>query len=190
MPRRVSGIDLAASPKGVTGVAILALSRGEARLEECFEDRLDDEGLVEMLLGYGVHASAIDAPLGVAGRGFRRVEREAMRLGARLLPHGIPGVRRLAGRGIRLASLLSAFLEVFETHPYSVVRVSGCRQAGRMLALLKLEAPRCGRHAVDALLAAVPLLLLARGEAVILAGERYGFILPRPGLCKSTLTPV
>lgn len=153
---------------------------------EALEDRLGDEELAVLVVEWAPHLVVIDAPLGrpPRGRGFRRVEREAMRLGARLLPHGLPGVSALAGRGVKLARRLEAYSIVAETHPRSALRVAGCSSPAALFGLLGVEAPPRGRHTLDAAVAAAAGALLSLGGALLLPGERWGFILPLPGLCE------
>ena len=153
---------------------------------EALEARLDDDEIVDLLASWGPHVVAMDAPLGrpPGGKGFRRVERAAMRLGARLLPHGLVGVAELARRGVELAERLDAFTIVLETHPASVARVAGCSPPARLLALLGAARHPRGRHAFDAAVAAAAAALLSLGGAAILPGERWGFVLPLPGLCE------
>ncbi len=68
----------------------------------------------------------VDAPLTPPYRGYREAERVAARLyGARLLPGGVEGMRRLAITGLSIRQLLEeAGVAVVETHPGSIAMAS------------------------------------------------------------------
>ena len=98
-----------------------------------------------------VHIIAVDAPLHPPYKGFRPVERAAMkRLGARFLPGGTPGMLKLSATGLSIKWLFyEAGKIALESHPSSQRRLAG----------LRVEGP--SRHIVDA----ITLLLVAAGYA-------------------------
>ncbi len=185
-----AGVDLAASPRGASGVALLEQRRGgESRLLACVEARFSDEELLELLTLHGPPAAVVfDAPLwgGDAVEGFRPVERLVLRLGGRLLPSKLPSMVKLARRGLRLAARVSVFSEVFETHPRSFLRIGGCSVDALATVLgVGVQVLRgCGRHSLDAFAAAAAAALLGAGLVYVLPGERFGFLVPRRGLCR------
>ncbi|NOZ88865.1 MAG: hypothetical protein GXO15_02970 [Crenarchaeota archaeon] len=184
-----AGVDLAASPRGVSGVVVLEQGRGgAARLLACAEARFSDEELLELLTLHGPPAAVVfDAPLwgGEAVDGFRPVERLVLRLGGRLLPLKLASMRALARRGLRLAARVKVFSEVFETHPRSFLRIGGCGvdAVARRLGVDAAALRGCGRHSLDAFAAAAAAALLRSGLVYVLAGERFGFLVPLRGLC-------
>ncbi len=103
--------------------------------------------------------TGVDAPLSPPYRGFRDCERKALRLGARLLPGGAPGMRALASIGYSVRQLYyESGTPVYETHPASFAKASGAP-------------PRppdgcCSVHEWHSLLAAVAAAAGYRGEAL------------------------
>lgn len=182
----MAGVDLAASPRGWTGLAVLRLRRGGAELLLCTRLRGGWERAARLLLGTGAAVAVVDAPLSLPRRGgFRAAERLAMRLGARLLPLTLDSMRRLAAEAAMLRTAISRVMDVFETHPGSVTRVSGC-PARLYAARYGVDLSACrGRDEEDALLAALVGAGLAMGESIILADEEgTAMLMPRPGLCR------
>lgn len=119
-------------------------------------------------------AVAIDAPLTApeGGRGLRDVEVELRRLGYRLLPPMMGGMKGLTMRGIRLSREITA--EVVEVHPSTSLKAMG-------LSRRDVES-RYGvrqRDLVDAIVAALTALAYVKGEY-----RRIGpFVLPTKRTC-------
>ncbi len=186
MPERlVLGIDLAASPRRRSGVALLALHRGRAELRLCSSIPGGWREASRLAHRLAAALAVVDAPMSLPRRGgFRAAERLAIRLGARLLPLTLESMRALASEAAMLRRSLEAFMDVYETHPASIPRVSGC-PAPLYAARYGVDPAPCrGRDERDALLAALVGAGLAAGEAIILADdEGTALLLPKPGLC-------
>ncbi len=184
MPK-VAGVDLSASPRRKTGVAVLAAQRGRHELVELTTVHGGVDDIASLIISHAPSLVVIDAPLAPPprGHGFRLAELAAMRLGARLLPLTLPSMQALLRRGVRLRQLLGVVAEVAETHPRSALRVSGCG-AAELLKLLGIEAPPgAGKDEVDALLAAAVGAGLIEGYTVSLGPDTF-LLLPQPGLCR------
>ncbi len=187
MPERlVLGIDLAASPRRRSGVALLALRRGGgAELRLCRSIPGGWREAAELATRLGAALAVVDAPMSLPRRGgLRAAERLALKLGARLLPLTLASMKALASEARRLRRSLEAFMDVYETHPGSIPRVSGC-PAQLYAARYGVDPAECrSRDKRDALLAALVGAGLATGETIILADdEGTALLLPRPGLC-------
>jgi predicted nuclease with RNAse H fold len=154
--QRIAGLDLAATHRRPTGLAILdTITRSIIFLEEVF----GDEDVVDPVIRYRVGLVVVDAPLSFPprGRGFRDVERIAMTRGARFLPLTMSSMTMLAERAIRLKRVLEATgIIVIETHPSSSLKISGC-SFSQLLEELNVSLPRRprSRHEQDAVIAAI-----------------------------------
>ncbi|MEZ0318675.1 MAG: DUF429 domain-containing protein [Pyrobaculum sp.] len=163
----VAGVDLAVVRP--TAVAVL---------EEC--DLLylalasSDEEVVWTALLFKPRAVAIDAPLTApeGGRGLRDVETQLRRLGYRLLPPMMGGMKDLTLRGIRLSKSMSA--DVVEVHPTTSLKAMGLsrRDVERRYGVKQ-------KDLVDAIVAALTALAYVRGDY-----KRFGpFVLPTSRVC-------
>ncbi|RUM46955.1 MAG: DUF429 domain-containing protein [Hyperthermus sp.] len=186
MPLRLAGIDLSASSKHRTGIAVVEGRRGAWRVVHLSEEAYSDHDIKELILGFNPAVTAVDAPLTKPSRGgFRDVEAMVLRLGARLLPLTLKPMVMLAERGVRVRELLSPYTIVVETHPSSVLRVAGCsiRVLSGLLGLRNVREP-LGRDERDALVAALVAVGFAEGVAVSVGGRDGWFALLRPGICR------
>lgn len=152
----IAGLDLAAKDKNVSGIAVLDASK------RCFSEvrhAYKDEEIIEIIEKHYSRIVVFDAPLSLPpnGRPFRNVELEAIKRGARLLPITTQAMRMLATRAINLAAKLRAKgVTVYETHPWSALRLSGC-SFNKLLSILNIGCipPKLSRHERDAVIAAV-----------------------------------
>jgi len=179
---RFMGIDLSASPRRATSICVLT-PRGSTSFHEA---GLDDE-IVEAALLHSPLCIAIDAPLShsLVGRGFRACDREAMRLGLRLLPAVSGPMRVLAERGVSLAARLSDLgFTVLETFPRGAQRLlglwGGAKRAAdisRGLGRLGVKLPESSSlDMVDAATCAYVALLYTRGLCVALGDPSEGLL--------------
>ncbi len=154
MPLKVCGIDPAGS-RGSTGIAVaVGECRGLWRIIYADAGR-GWYSIMSKLLGCLV--VGVDAPPRLPYRGFRRVERAAMRvIGARLLPGGSRGMSLLSVRGYSIRQLLEeAGVAYIETHPGTIAMLSGIRDRGdvvdAVLAALAAAGHYCGsaRYVID-----------------------------------------
>ena len=179
--QRIAGLDLAASEKRVTGLAIL--DRDKRTFIRVTSVHTDGQ-ILGAVLHEKVSVVVIDAPLSFPrpGNAFREVELEAMRRGARLLPLTMPSMRLLILRARKLVEeLRSRGIEVYETHPSSALRLSRC-SLGELLQRLGvvLGEAQLNRHERDAVIAAIVGLCIFDGCADrIEAGGEVMFLLKR-----------
>jgi predicted nuclease with RNAse H fold len=125
------GIDLAGSPRGPTGMALL-----DEKLRCRTWVRYLDEEILADVDSFKPLVVGVDAPLGLPrgresleSRGpphFRECDLELRRRGIRFFPITIGAMRALTERGIRLSKLLrSKGYTVFEAYPGGVQDVLG-----------------------------------------------------------------
>ncbi len=117
---------------------------------------------------------AVDAPLRLIPRGLRSVERLLQRcVGVPLLPHGLPGMRRLHEHALRsieeIRARLGADLFVVETYPAAASKIVG------------VPRPRgiC-RHVSDARLAAAAAWCHSQSCGLAFWDRRDTIVLPTP----------
>ena len=80
-----------------------------------------DEELINIIRLLGVQVVAIDAPLSLPERAWRKVDLEAKKHGQKVLPPGWKGMRKLTEKGIRVKESLERYgIEVIETFPSAV----------------------------------------------------------------------
>lgn len=168
-----AGLDPAGG-RGLWGVAALS-PEGEALLEGYARS----PGEAASLLAGAVErwecvVLAVDAPLRLLPRGLRRVERLLQRcVGVPLLPHGLPGMRRLHRHALRsieeLRARLGDRLLVAETYPAAASKILGiARPRGRC------------RHLSDARLASAAAWCLARSCGLAFWDRADIIVLPTP----------
>ncbi len=158
----IAGVDLAACKNRPTGLAVVHCGIGGCRLTRLLSGRLSDEDIVRIISGEHAEIAVFDAPLSLPeSGGFRRVERKFMRIGGKLLPLTMRSMRLLAERAMRLAERLRSIgVEVYETHPRSVLRICSASSPAEIAERLgvegvKLRLARMDRHEADALTAAL-----------------------------------
>jgi len=195
MPYRVVGVDLSASEKKPTGLVVLEsvnLSRWR-----CVEARLlymNTVSLAMKIAEYAPHLVVVDAPLSrpPPGAGFRPAELQVLRLGGRLLPLTLRSMSLLLERALALKKCVESYAEVVETHPSSLLKISGC-SIEELLLIASLsshgncpvEPARLSRDIRDALLASIVGVGLSKGFSIVV-GDSYctRFVLLKPGLCR------
>ncbi len=150
------GVDLSASQSRPTSICVVV----EGVLSFC-DRRISTSEITSLILRFkGKIVVAIDAPLSVVDKGFRPVEKLLIRDGFKLLPLGLPGMRKLALRAIELKeSLEKKGIVVIETHPSSALKSAGCARSTAVRCLRKFvvildEAILKSRDDVDAAIAA------------------------------------
>ncbi len=196
MPYRVVGVDLSASEKKATGLVVLEsvnLSRWR-----CVEARLlytDTVSLAMKIAEYVPHLVVVDAPLSrpPRGAGFRPAELQVLRLGGRLLPLTLRSMSLLLERALALKKYVESYAEVVETHPSSLLEISGC-SIEELISIVSLsshgnciiELDKLPRDIRDALLASIVGVGLSKGFSMVMGDNYYTrFILFKPGLCRS-----
>ncbi len=146
----IVGLDLAGSPERPTGVAFL-----ERRLQTC--TLFQDEEII--VACQDTKLVAIDAPLSLPKKGaLRKCDRDLIRMGYRVLPPLLGGMRALTLRGIRLARLIrKSGTEVIEIHPRtSALILFGEEDRKKWLRHLeKLGGRPRNKHEIDAAVAAL-----------------------------------
>ncbi len=127
----------------------------------------------ELLVSYIAACSptlvAIDAPLSVPSKGaLRQVEREARRLGLRLLPPLMGAMRELTSIGVSIRRVLEGRgIRVIEVHPSSTLRLAKVpidkvvRWANRSLS----------EDQLDSIVAALTGLAYLLGNYIVIGGE-------------------
>ncbi len=180
----VAGLDLAGSPRRPSGYAVAC----SAKLTDYGIVYADDEVLEKLR---GARVVAIDAPLSLpkSGRGFRKVDLKLIRMGYRVLPPTMPGMRMLTERAIALAKRLEhEGVKVIETHPRSAWMNSGCGNELEAASKILANVPRGGRllrDVVDAIVAAAVAWTYMVGRAVrVEAQDGVIYLLPR--LCHAS----
>ncbi len=164
--QRVTGVDLAAKSSNPTGIAVLDVR--ERKFLAIGHVYTDDE-ILDVVASTDSSIVVIDAPLSFPPRGlaFRKVELEAIRRGARLLPLTMPAMRVLVERAVRLAARLRRLrVSIYETHPWSALRLSGC-SFHELLERLRIASIEGGlsKHERDAVIAALVGLCVLEGCA-------------------------
>ncbi len=172
MPR-ITGLDLAAKDKNASGIAVLdSQKRRFIEIRHAYKD----EDIIGVIEGHSSTIVVVDAPLSLppSGKAFREVELEALKRGARLLPLVSPAMRTLALRAINLANKLrTRGIKVYETHPWSALRLSNCALE-ELLSRLGIRGLPTGlsRHERDAVIAAIVGLCVFEGCAESIRGGK------------------
>lgn len=117
------GVDLAGSPKRITGLCRM-------RLDLYCETRIGrgDDEIINFVLDSMPKVVAVDAPLGIAeeGRILRGCEERLMDMGIRIFPTTLRGMRMLAERSISLKRRLEERgFEVIEVYPRATKEILG-----------------------------------------------------------------
>jgi predicted nuclease with RNAse H fold len=167
-----AGIDLAALPKNMTGMAAY-----DGRRYFCQTARSDEE-IWHFILGLKPSVVAIDAPLTLprgrccfddaccGTRKIRECDRALIRMGYRVFPPGFSFMKQLTLRGKALRERLeSSGFKVIEAHP---------RTSKRILGIGRFEGAN-NEHESDACAAALTAFLYDRGECIE-AGDDEGII--------------
>ena len=199
---KVLGVDLAGSPHRISGICVLAFHKRVERVEEeeeaegnaegSWDERLwrwtacyfrsvraDDE-ILSVAREEKPAVVGIDAPLSFSGKPFRDCD-SAVRHLCPVLPLTFSGMRKLAERGMRLASKLRALrsaerwrVDVIEVFPRASERVFGTRMKEKLNDVLSLAR---NRHEYDAFLCALTARCYFEGKFQAL-GAKEKIIVP------------
>lgn len=121
MEKKIVGIDLALPGRRKTGIAVI-------NTITCSIDvwLVDSAQLPDFVLNLeNIELIAIDAPLGLPKYGINRlIELNAKKLGLKLLPPLLGGMKKLTEFGIKLKNVFKeAGIKVIEVHPSSTLRI-------------------------------------------------------------------
>jgi len=184
----VIGVDLAGSPRRVTGLCYLdsGLRCVAARA------RLDDEILV-FVQEMRPRLIAIDAPLSFppAGRSMRCCDEELKKLGLRPLPPILGPMKMLTSRAIELKKIMQSLgyevIEVFPSGARRILKLPSKKMGASALreSLLKLGVrgipEDVDEHVLDAVICALVGVLYLRGRYVKVGDPNESMIiLPKP----------
>ena len=199
---KVLGVDLAGSPHRISGICVLAFHKRVERVEEegsaemnaegSWDERLwrwtacyfrsvrTDEEILSVAREEKPAVVGIDAPLSFSGKPFRDCD-SAVRHLCPVLPLTFGGMRKLAERGMRLASKLRALrsaeggrVDVIEVFPRASERVFGTRMEEKLNDVLSLAR---NRHEYDAFLCALTARCYFEGKFQAL-GAKEKIIVP------------
>ena len=185
------GIDLAGSEKRKTGVCILKNSL-EAYVKTVF---LDKE-IIDIALEYNPNVIAIDAPLTLprdrvslyekGGSHLRECDRKLLKMGIKILPLTLGGMRKLTMRGIRLRNKFQKLgYRVIEVYPGAAQdilglprskNIEGLRDGLKSIGIKNIE--NANRDELDAVTAAYIGYLFLLGRVFIVRGEDGEIVLP------------
>ncbi|MEM2189165.1 MAG: DUF429 domain-containing protein [Nitrososphaerota archaeon] len=181
------GVDLAGSPKGITGLCYLDRDMHV----DVSRARSDDEILL-FADEHDVEVVAIDAPLSFPRSGnLRKCDEELRRAGVRVLPPTLGGMRRLTERAIRLAGILRSrgydVIEVFPTGARKVLGLPSKKDGVEALRRALISRGVRGlpedldQHVLDAVICALVGLHYLEGDYVEFGERSEGVIvMPRP----------
>lgn len=164
----VVGLDLSGSPRRCSGYSEIDVSlRSIARVGCLYRD----EEILSSIVGRA-SIVAIDAPIAPEPR-VRELDRIAMRMGYRVLPPSLGGMRILTQRAWRLYIELSRMgVRVIETHPRSALKSSGFENPLDLMRWIGIGVPqeirggRLARDIVDAIIASLVAYCYLEGGCV------------------------
>jgi predicted nuclease with RNAse H fold len=183
----VIGVDLAGSPRRITGLCYL----NQDLWVEVSRAYLDDE-ILSFINNHEARVIAIDAPLSLPrSGGLRRCDKELRGVGIRVLPPVLGGMRRLTERAIRLREVLASkgheVIEVFPTGARKILGLPSRRMGVDALRNALLSYGVRGlpddvdQHILDAVICALVGLYYLRGEYMVFGDDVEGMIvMPRP----------
>jgi len=199
---KVVGVDLAGVEKNKTGFAILS-----SNLHVTTLNLHSDREIVSTISDVKPILVAIDAPLGLP-RGrcclengcscakfglVRDAERELRKMGIKVFSCGLPSMRTLTMRGIRLyKTLTEAGFQVIETYPGAAQDILGMTRKGKGLSKLRKALVRYGikgevrkpgitHHELDAVTAALVGKLFLEGKTVAVGSQdEQQIVIPAP----------
>ncbi|MGH9429872.1 MAG: ribonuclease H-like domain-containing protein [Terriglobia bacterium] len=194
---RVVGIDLRASEKRPTGLALLSGHTAETRLVNA------DEEIIQETVRQNPDIISIDSPLGIpSGRCcmrdscqcrakgiLRECERTLWRRGVRVFPCLLPSMQKLTGRGMRLAkSFRERGYTVIESYPgaaQDIMRIprkkSSLSDLGQGLAAFGINGPflsdKVSHDELDAITSAVVGYFYLTGDYEALGNEQEEYLI-------------
>lgn len=178
----IIGIDLAAISKNPTGWALWQNKIVETSIIYKNKEILEKIILVKPLI------VAIDAPLKFPKKGlFRKADKELIKRGFRVFPPGLPTMKTLTLRAIRLNRLImEKGINTIEVHPTSTRKALNMpskdfRQIQRILESMgilgNLKTCMLTAHEIDAATAALTAYLYIKGATEALGDEEEGYII-------------
>ncbi|MCS7115234.1 MAG: DUF429 domain-containing protein [Nitrososphaerota archaeon] len=178
----IIGIDLAGAPKNPTG---LALWRNKI-VETCLIYK--NKEILEKIILYKPAIVAIDAPLKFPKKGlFRKADKEMIKRGYRVFPPGLPAMKTLTLRAIKLNKLIvEKGINTIEVHPTSTRKALNMPpkdfiQIQKILESMGIEGSLKERkltaHEIDAITAALTAYFHMKGKTEALGGEGEGYII-------------
>ncbi|MGQ9538224.1 MAG: DUF429 domain-containing protein [Candidatus Bathycorpusculaceae bacterium] len=178
----IIGIDLAGKEKNPSGFAIWE----DAQVETCLI--YTDNEILEAVLRAKPTIVAIDAPLKLPRRGLlRKTDEMLIGKGYRVFPPGLPTMKTLTLRAIRLNKLITKKgLETIEIHPKSARKALNMptKDWETIQEIFKgmglggtLEKRRLTSHELDAVTAAITGYLHTQGLTEALGDEKEGYVI-------------
>lgn len=178
----IIGIDLAGVPENPSGLAAWKNREVKTRL------LYTDKQILQEISSEKPEIIAIDAPFSLPKKGiFRKADKEMIQNGYRVFPPGLPAMRKLTMRAIKLNKLIKEKgFRPIEVHPTSSCKALSippkkCRKIQTALAQIGLEGDclvrRLASHEIDAILAALTAYLHIKNQTEALGNEEEGYII-------------
>ncbi len=179
----VIGIDLAASSKNPTGMALLKSNVAKTSLV------YTDSEILETIVKSHPALVAIDAPLSLPEKGefFRKADTEMIRKGYRVFPPNLPAMKKLALRAIRLNSLIEEKkYKAIEVHPTSTRKAlqmppkdwKAIQEILKSLGMKgEVETRPLVTHEIDAVTATLTAVLHVKGQTELIGDNKKGYII-------------
>lgn len=178
----IIGIDLAGKEKNSTGLATWK----EKEVETCLV--YTDEEILEVISLTKPLIVAIDSPLNLPKKGiFRKADIELLKRGYRVFPPGLPAMKTLTLRAIRLNKLIiRKGIKTIEVHPTSTRKALNmpAKNWESVRAIFKkmglrgsLEKHALTPHELDAITAALTAHLHTQGLTEVVGDSEEGFII-------------
>lgn len=178
----IIGIDLAGKEKNPTGLAILKHKKVETRLVYTDKEILDAVRVTEPSI------AAIDAPLKLPKKGIlRKGDFELIKKGYRVFPPGLPAMKTLTLRAIRLNRLITkSGVRTIEVHPTSTRKAlsmptknwEDIQEIFKKIGLSgTIEERTLTHHELDAITAALTAHLYLQGLTENFGDSREGLII-------------
>lgn len=182
MGKVIVGIDLAAKGKNPTGWALWKDNTVNTTLI------YDDEEILKEVAKASPDIVAIDAPLMLPEKGlFRRADIELIKMGYRVFPPGLPSMRLLTLRAMKINRLIKEMrIRTIEVHPTSTRKaldmpLKNIREVQTVFEELGLEGSINERiltvHEIDAITAALTAHLYLAGLTEAFGDEVGGYII-------------
>jgi predicted nuclease with RNAse H fold len=163
-----SGLDLSGNPGRCSGYSEIDVDMRAIVRVGCL---YRDEEILSVIVGR-VSIVAIDAPITHEPR-VRELDRIVIRMGFRVLPPSLGGMRILTQRAWRLYGGLSSMgVRVIETHPRSALKNSGFEDPVDLIRWLGIKPPpeipkgRFARDIMDAIVASLVAYCYLEGGCV------------------------
>jgi len=177
----IIGIDLAGKEENPTGFALLKHKRIETCLIYTNKEILEAVNAAKPII------VALDAPLKLPKRGiFRKGDLELIKNGYRVFPPGLPAMKKLTLRAIKLNKLITkSGIKTIEVHPTSTRKALGMptknwntvQEIFKKLGLSgTIKERRLTPHELDAVTAAFTAFLYLQGLTISLGDSEEGFI--------------